>query len=474
MVYNDENFQPTLSLLITLVTFISNGFNAVNVYGKATRSSITLHKVNISDNWFGVQIFMTGKAETNSLDITSSYFVHNHNGTLFVSMGNKSDVSVHNTIFANNIGAFNYFIHGSTIYFRGYTFTLNISMCKFYDNIGGNSIVYVGENIVGQSPFCNASITSSNFTHNKIGSALKFQQCRILNFYSETSFEDNFARSGCAIYITEGSQISVGDGSTIRFIRNTASLHGGAMYIDLTNCRDHGIVFANLTNYDSISFINNSAKQYGNSIYFNIPDSCNVIRDYAKNNSAAYAPYKFNYTQRHEAIGPPITASPYEIHICSSAKCNVMKNNTKYVIRNDIMLGQSLYFNPIVYDYFNGVAEATMFEVRCINCELKYRLLEDVILVQNGSRSRIKISSIAADTDIENDTNIILNISSLLSPKYKQLTVILVLTLSSCDNGYWFSKHSQQSECYNKNSYLQCKEESVYIKLGYWQWRSQP
>ena len=111
------------------------------------------------------------------------------------------------------------------------------------------------------------------------------------------------------------------------------------------------------------------------------------------------------------------------------------------------MLGQSLYFNPIVYDYFNGVAEATMFEVRCINCELKYRLLEDVILVQNGSKSRIKITSITADEDVENDTNIILKISSFLSPEYKQLTAILVLTLSSCNNGYWFSK---QCECYNK------------------------
>ena len=468
MVYNDQKYQPTLSLLITHATFISNGFNAVNIYNTATRSSITLHKVNISDNWFGVQIYMAGRAGINSLDITSSYFVHNHNGTLFVRMSRKSDVNVHNTIFANNIGAFNYILDGSAISFFGYTFTLNISMCKFYDNIGGNNIVYIGENNIDQYPFCNASITSSDFTGNKIGSALKVQQCRILNFYSKTSFEDNSARRGCAIYITEGSQISVGDGATVWFIRNTASLHGGAMYIDLTNCHDHGIVFTNLTRYDSISFINNSAKQSGNSIYFNIPDSCDVVRDYAKNNSAAYAPYKFNYTQRYDTIGPPITASPYEMHICSSAKCNVMKNNTKYVIRNNIMLGQSLYFKPIVYDYFNCVAEATMFEVRCINCELKYRLLEDVILAQNGSRSRIKIRSIAADTDVENDTNIILNISSLLSPEYKQLTTILMLSLSSCDNGYWFSKQSQQCECFNKNSYLKCKEESANIKLGYW------
>ena len=98
-------------------------------------------------------------------------------------------------------------------------------------------------------------------------------------------------------------QSCVSDGSTVQFIRNTASLRGGAMYIDLTNCHDRGIMFTNLTNYDSISFINNSAKHSGNSIYFNIPDSCNVVRDFAKRNSAAYAPYKFNYTQRDDTIG---------------------------------------------------------------------------------------------------------------------------------------------------------------------------
>ena len=95
-------------------------------------------------------------------------------------------------------------------------------------------------------------------------------------------FQDNFAKSGAAIYIAKSSQISVDVGSTVQFINNTASLRGGAMYIDLTNCYDHGIVFTNFTRYSSISFINNSAKLFGNSIYFNIPDSCDVISDNIK------------------------------------------------------------------------------------------------------------------------------------------------------------------------------------------------
>ena len=70
------------------------------------------------------------------------------------------------------------------------------------------------------------------------------------------------------------------------------------MYIDLTNCYDQGIVFADVKWYDTISFVNNSA---GNSIYFNIPDSCSVINDYSKDNSAAY--FLTNYiTLSHIAL----------------------------------------------------------------------------------------------------------------------------------------------------------------------------
>ena len=48
------------------------------------------------------------------------------------------------------------------------------------------------------------------------------------------------------------------------------------------------------------------------------------------------------------------------------------------------------------------------------------------------------------------------------------MTATLSLTLSSCNNGFLFSEQSQQCECYNKDDYLQCDEDSASIKLGYW------
>ena len=289
-----------------------------------------------------------------------------------------------------------------------------------------------------------------------------------VKLYSSVLFQGNNGKSGAAIYIAEKSQIIVDDKSNVQFINNTtASLCGGALYIDLTNCYDQGIVFADVKRYDTISFVINSAKLSGNSIYFNIPDSCDVINDYTKNNSAAYVPYKFDYTQSHSIVGPPISVTPLKINLCSPVKC-AFKKEANCVLKIPIMLGQSIYFNATVCDYFNTAAETTQFQVNCVDCNVKYKLLENKILVQNGSVDTINLISVGADRDLENNTDIILSITSLLPPEYKQLNATLSLTLSSCHNGFSFSEQSQRCECYNKNGYLHCNGDTISIKLGYW------
>ena len=227
LVYINQQYPPTLSLYITCTSFISSGFNAIRIHDTATKSSITLNKVNISDNGIGALITMIGKTDDKSLDITSCHFLHNNNGVLLVHMIGILHTDVHKTTFINNKGGTTD-TFGSVLFFTGGRPILNISLCNFYDNVGGN-IVYIHEllNVISLT-FCNVSITSSNFTGNKIGSVLHFKTC-VLNFYSTTSFENNSARRGSAIYITEGTQISMGNGSSVLFINNTASLRGGAI-----------------------------------------------------------------------------------------------------------------------------------------------------------------------------------------------------------------------------------------------------
>ena len=457
--------STSVDILLNNTSFVSNGIISINIVCVTAISNTIFDKVNVSDNSYGIYAILTG-----NLDVISSDLTHNKNGALHLELTyiyTTVNVTLYNTTFANNNGANDTF--GSALYIVTVfnDSTINISSCSFYDNSGGNSVVYITSHLEVDFPTAviNVLITSCNFVNNN-GPALQVAKC-LLKFFSSTLFKGNSAKSGAAIYIAQASQITVDDESTVQFINNTVSLRGGAMYIDLTNCYDRGIVFPNLTRYDAISFINNSAKLSGNSIYFKIPDSCDVIRDYDEIDSAAYVPYKFSYTQSSEIIGSAITASPYRIHLCSSPNCN-STSSSDCIIENDVMLGQFVHFNTTICDYFNIASEATKFQVVCINCGFKYRLLDDEILVQDASEDRINLLSLNADTDLENDTNISLRISSLLAPEYKRLTGTLSFTLSSCKNGYLFSKQSQQCECYNKDDYIECEGDGVSIKLGYW------
>ena len=444
-------------LVISDTSFISNGIRGMHLVAVALDSipSTTIfERVNISANRFSIYAYMQGK-----LNVISSYISHNHKGGLDIYLDGSVTVELYNTTFANNIGATYTFGTALYVFTSNRASSVNISLCNFLDNFGGISAVYIINSDY-------VLITSSNFVNNKNESALRVTNC-FLTFYKSTIFKDNYAKSGAAIYVAERSQIIVDDGSSIQFINNTASLRGGAIYIDLTNCYDRGIVFTTLTENNAISFVDNSAKLSGNSIYFNIPDSCDVVRDYNKIDSAAYAPYKFNYTQSPEITGSAIATTPYKVQFCSSTNCDLL-DSSECVIVNDAMLGQYMYFNTTLCDYFNGTGEAIRFQVICINCGFEFRVLDDEILIQNGSSNGIGLLSVDADSDLKTDINVSLTIASLLALEYKQLTGTLTLKLSSCNNGYLFSKQSQQCECYNKDNYIQCDGDSASIKLGYW------
>ena len=68
-------------------------------------------------------------------------FLHNNNGALLVHMIGIIYIDVHKTTFINNKGGTTD-TFGSVLFFTGGRPILNISLCNFYDNIGGN-IVYI-------------------------------------------------------------------------------------------------------------------------------------------------------------------------------------------------------------------------------------------------------------------------------------------------------------------------------------------
>ena len=463
-------YPLTVNVSIEYSTFSSNEILGMFLFDNAAfDSKIVFNNVTVFNNHEG-GINIVSARSTVMLDIMSSRFIENNDGALMLNMDKDATMNFDNVVFIRNKGASD--SQGVALYIDANSNTIiNLLYCNFDYNIanGGDSIVYITAE--GLNPLFGrdviVSVCSSSFANNEFGSALHVSQIT-LKFYNSIIFQNNLAESGAAIYAEKNALINVTDKSLVQFVNNTVFLRGGAIYSDLTNCINNGILFNNLSNFSSIVFTNNAAGISGNSIFFNIPKSCNVQRNHTKSDSVAYIPYKLNYTQSHNIVGPPIATSPRGISVCSPHKCNF--TNQSCLITEKKMLGQSVYFNATVCDYFNNVAETVQFQIKCINCGTKYRLLNNELLVNNKSPAKVSVMSMNAPHDVVNSTNILLEISSVLSDNDKQLSAGLSLKLTTCYNGFLFSTISQKCECYNSGNddIVQCQDDRAEIKVGHW------
>lgn len=153
------------------------------------------------------------------------------------------------------------------------------------------------------------------------------------------------------MYLDRDSQIQIENGSNIQFIGNTASQQGGTVYIKFSfNCPQ--LIAILCTGLSSVTFINNSALFTGNSIYYDIPETCDSIRDPTSYNSVMHVPNKFNYTQFLGSIGPPITTSPYQVSLCSTVFRFSNNTGSSCNISSRIMLGQLTSINATICDYY--------------------------------------------------------------------------------------------------------------------------
>ena len=410
------------------------------------------------------------------LQILSCNYINNVNGALKVLISSRrtSEIIFHKLTIMGNKGTFRKDIlidsdaidQGVgilTVIKIANTSNIYISYCNIFDNIGSqkSSIVYIMVSLVHNTKM--TSITSSNFTNN-VGSALYLSSC-IAEFEGNILFMNNSAARGGAMFLDQGSQIAIKENS-VKFIGNNAEQQGGAIFINLLigsaldglfSCPYDGIIVTSLSSTANVSFTDNSAGIVGNSIYFNVPESCSIIREALI--------YKFNYSQIPEIIGPIIATSPHKVNVCSIAS-----DDTGEIchIPNGNMLGQSIGINATVYDYFDHVSETVQFYVECTNCNNTYRLSNDKILVHRGL-FHITFKAVDADSDIIDDVNVTLKLSSVLPTENRQLTAATSLKLSSCKSGYVFDTNLQQCVCYEQNEdVIQCQQEYAEIKYGYW------
>ena len=409
--------------------------------------------------------------------ISSSTFAYNINGSLKLRiltlsfLGGYTEVLLNSLTIIGNQGTFskdsyigsNSFGQGTGILlsFASLNPQIEIAYCNILNNIGGDSsIVYIEDNSIIRSGK-NVKIISSNFTNNS-GPTLYLSNCNI-RLKGYLSFSNNTAQSGSAIYFTHNSQASIGGNSILEFTNNVALLYGGAVYVDLPmNCLYQGITFTHLPYNSLVLFTNNSAGISGNSLYFSIPESCNIIRDYS-DNSIVYTPYHFTYIQLPDSVIPEISTSPYAVNLCSK-ECRTTNLNNCFIGKGD-MLGQSINFNATACDYYNNISESVQFIAECINCNSSYRLSDNKILIHNG----VSDFAVNGNSDVSTSRNITINMTSISSHGYKQLSAVVSAELSPCHSGYIFDTYSQQCKCYDRDQdVIQCQQNYVEIKYGYW------
>ena len=430
--------------------------------------------VTFTHNNGGSQITIVNRFRVGNLvSISSCKFAHNTNGSLkvvvsapigsyglflnkVVIIGNKGTFSEDIITGSNSIGQGT----GILIWFASLISYIEISDCSILNNDGGDSSIVYAEHVFGSQTI---KIVSSVFAGNH-GPALYLSDCSV-KLEGYLSFSDNTAPSGSAIYLAHNSQIMIGNDSTLEFTNNVALLFGGAIYVDLPmDCPNQGITFKDLSNGSFVLFTNNSAEIAGNSLYFSIPESCNIIRDSSDNNSIVYTPYQFTYVPLPGSVAPEISTSPYAVNLCST-ECNAASN---CFIRNENMLGQSILFNATTCDYYSSVGEPVQFVVECIDCNNNYRLSDSKILAHNGV-SELEVLTLNANSDVSANRNITINMTSIRSHGYKQLTGVVSIELSPCHVGYVFDTNLHQCKCYNEDSdIILCKQDYVGIKYGYW------
>ena len=472
------------TVYIDVVTVSANsGLGGYFVFHNTFISRALLNNIVFTNNRRGgaeVRIFNTIPMTDNRLAILFSTFAYNINGSLKLTVQNLysfTAVLLNSSTIKGNVGTFgkdpsidsDSYNQGTGILLwldSQYTY-VELSFCNISNNDGGDSsIVYLKDHL-GNDPLIDDHneivINSLRFTNN-YGSALYLSQCNV-TFQGYSSFTNNLAQSGAAIYFAQNSQATIGENSTLEFVNNVASLFGGAIYIIVpSKCIYQGVTFTNLPNTSVVSFVNNSAEIAGDSLYFSIPESCSVVGNSSDNNSLVYIPYHFTYKQLPGSVVPEISTSPYAVNLCST-ECSISNVNDCF-IGNGKMLGQSIYFNATVCDYYNNVSEPVQFLMECVNCNGEYRLSDSKILLHSGL-SKFAVSAIDANRDISTNKNITIELTSVNSYEYKQLSVIISTTLSPCHGGYIFDINLQQCKCYDQDV-IQCQQDYAEIKYGYW------
>ena len=260
-------------------------------------------------------------------------------------------------------------------------------------------------------------------------------------------FHNNFANEGGgAVIVLKGSTITIEDRIIINFTNNSAQ-YGGAIFLDAT-ATVTVMVNNSIENY--VNFKSNIARVLGSSVYQYIAEC-------------------LNSTSRITGINNKLIATPpNEVKFSDPAKCidNDDTQCSNYIVQN-IMLGSEIAVPVCVLDYYNQSVDSTQFLVQS-EMLLNYFISGPThVLISCDMFERIRIIGNQSLLKSINFT-ITIKLNTALYPNWKQISVNLIIELSSCHPGFWQYLESKRCECYNADDIVFCSGSNSIIKRGYW------
>ena len=418
-------------------------------------SSTTSFTDNVADGNGGV-MYIADSPYTITFEGTSTInFINN----LANTNGGVMYIDRHSSITFAGSSAVNYIdnnsgVNGGVMYLNDHstiTFEGN-STTKFYHNHandnGGVMYIYINSSLWLKERARVAFKSNKAYLGGSV--YVKFSHF-VIERNSSIIFINNTAlQDGGAIYLRGQSEFELLDYSNATFNDNSASDYGGAIYVLYDKWTSMN--FYNHTGY----FKGNTAGTTQNSVYINVDKSCD----------------KDCFLSSITNISDiPLTTSPNKLVLYNPTKRingNETDCDTYYI--NNVMLGQDITFDACLLDYFDQPTKAAEFLINGKNHQ-DYNISSSKYITISCNRTTQGIT-VNGNLQSNNTYNYSINISLYVTrfSESKVVSVNLIVELSQCHPGFWYSpaNESQKCECYNTGDIISCSGSNSTIKRGYW------
>ena len=476
-----------------------NNINSIIFYGISnSTNNMVLSDCQFTNNHGTAVVVKADDSGINVISISSTSFVDNINNQpvpsnygssiIFISISSShTNITLSDVRFQSNTVADNGNI--LLIITNEDNSTVQLLSCVFLNNTASNVAVFETGHLTIMNSTNNMVISDCHFTNN-LGTAVHLKNSNLVIDEGLTLFENNTAEHGAALYLDLNSKVMFNSNSKLSFVGNEARRYGGAIYCSVSeyngcykNVSD--ILLVQNTTSSIIQFKNNVGSAGGNSVYLNVPQSCDEA-------------FQSESNVTMHTFGEEIVTSPKKLRLDAPARLVSHTNVTilsdmypTYLIPN-IMLGQDITISSCILGYNDKPAGTAPFLIShtentqrysingsrgsLIGCQPSQGISNLQIINKqsyshnvNSYYSRLNNSGILQDHYSDNDYTVI-QLHSFYDTAYelKPIVVNLIIEISPCHSGFYYSDKDEMCICYTTDDIVSCSGSKAAITRGYW------